>query len=78
MNGDSPAGYLTERGLDWFFRTGPTDRMFGEAFFSTLEQLTGGTQRIAVLYPKDPPGAVVAGITEDLATEGGPRSPTRP
>jgi branched-chain amino acid transport system substrate-binding protein len=32
VNGDSPAGYLTERGLDWFFRTGPTDRMFGEAF----------------------------------------------
>jgi branched-chain amino acid transport system substrate-binding protein len=71
VNGDSSADYLTGRGLNWFFRTGPTDRMFGEAFFSTLEQLTGGTQRIAVLYPEDPPGAVVAGITEDLATEGG-------
>ncbi|HEV8374508.1 MAG TPA: ABC transporter substrate-binding protein, partial [Actinomycetota bacterium] len=32
VNGDSSTGYLTERGLDWFFRTGPTDRMFGEAF----------------------------------------------
>ena len=71
VNGDSSADFLTQRGLDWFFRTGPTDRMFGEAFFSALGQLAGGTRQIAVLYSKDGPGSVVADLTEELAGEGG-------
>ena len=44
VNGDSPAGYLTERGLDWFFRTGPTDRMFAESFFSALREMAAPTR----------------------------------
>jgi branched-chain amino acid transport system substrate-binding protein len=71
VNGDSSADYLTERGLDWFFRTGPTDRMFGEAFFSALGQVAGQVQRVAVLYANDRPGNVVADLTEQLAAEGG-------
>jgi branched-chain amino acid transport system substrate-binding protein len=71
VNGDSAADYLTERGLDWFFRTGPTDRMFGEAFFSALGQLAGNARQIAVLYTKDQRGSVVAKLTEELASEGG-------
>jgi branched-chain amino acid transport system substrate-binding protein len=71
VNGDSTANYLTERGLDWFFRTGPTDRMFGEAFFSALGQLAADTRQIAVLYSKDQQGSVVAKLTEELASEGG-------
>ena len=71
VNGDSPADYLTERGLDWFFRTGPTDRMFGEAFFSALGQISDQVQRVAVLYADDRPGTVVADLTEQLADEGG-------
>ena len=70
VNGDSPAGYLTERGLDWFFRTGPTDRMFGEAFFSTLGQAPGGASKVAVLYTNDRPGNVVMQLTKELASEG--------
>jgi branched-chain amino acid transport system substrate-binding protein len=72
VNGDSPAGYLTERGLDWFFRTGPTDRMFGEAFFSALRQAPGaGARKVALLYTNDRPGNVAAQLTKELAREGG-------
>lgn len=71
VNGDSPTDFLTNRGLDWFFRTGPTDRMFGEAFFSALGQLAGDTREIAILYSKDGPGSVVAKLTGELASEGG-------
>jgi branched-chain amino acid transport system substrate-binding protein len=74
VNGDSATGYLTERGLDWFFRTGPTDRMFGEAFFSTLKQQQAGnarTGRIAILYAKDELGNGLHAVTTQLAGEGG-------
>jgi branched-chain amino acid transport system substrate-binding protein len=70
VNGDSPADYLTERGLDWFFRTGPTDRMFGEAFFSALRQIPGAG-KVAVVFADDRPSNVVASLTEELAKEGG-------
>jgi branched-chain amino acid transport system substrate-binding protein len=72
INGDTSADFLTERGLDWFFRTSPNDRMFGEAFFSTLQRVPGGkAQRVAVLYANDRPGNVVKALTEELADEGG-------
>jgi branched-chain amino acid transport system substrate-binding protein len=74
VNGDASAGYLTERGLDWFFRTGPTDRLLGEAAFSTLGQraATGATtKRIAVLYADDAPSNAFAAAIAGLASEGG-------
>jgi branched-chain amino acid transport system substrate-binding protein len=72
VNGDSPAGYLTERGLDWFFRTGPTDRMFGESFFSALrETASAGASKVAILYADDQPSSVIAKLTRELADEGG-------
>jgi branched-chain amino acid transport system substrate-binding protein len=71
VNGDTSADYLTQRGLDWFFRTGPTDRMFGEAFFSALGQLAPKARQVAILYTKDQRGAVIANVTEELAGEGG-------
>jgi branched-chain amino acid transport system substrate-binding protein len=72
VNGDSPAGYLTERGLDWFFRTGPTDRMFGESFFSALRETAGAkASKVAILYADDQPSSVVAQLTRELADEGG-------
>jgi branched-chain amino acid transport system substrate-binding protein len=72
MNGDSTAGYLTERGLDWFFRTGPTDRMFGEAFLSAVRETAGpDARKIAVVYADDRPSNVVANLVQELAEEGG-------
>jgi branched-chain amino acid transport system substrate-binding protein len=69
VNGDTSAGFLTERGLDWFFRTGPTDRMFGEAFFSTLRQEKDVPKRISMLYTTDAPGQVLHRVLHNLAPE---------
>jgi branched-chain amino acid transport system substrate-binding protein len=71
VNGDSSADFLTERGLNWFFRTGPTDRMYGEAFFSALGRMAGGGQRVAAVFSNDERGNVIADLTEELAREGG-------
>jgi branched-chain amino acid transport system substrate-binding protein len=73
INGDASAGYLTERGLDWFFRVGPTDRMYGERFFSVLKhQVNQGkrVRQITVFHASDKPGNAVAADTEELAGEG--------
>jgi branched-chain amino acid transport system substrate-binding protein len=69
VNGDTSTGYLTERGLDWFFRTGPTDRMFGEAFFSTLKQEKVRPKRISILYTTDAPGEGLHRVLHNLAPE---------
>jgi branched-chain amino acid transport system substrate-binding protein len=69
VNGDTSAGFLTERGLNWFFRTGPTDRMFGEAFFSTLRQEKVVPKRISMLYTTDAPGEGLHRVLHNLAPE---------
>ena len=69
VNGDSPADYLTQRGLDWFFRTGPTDRMFGEAFYSTLQQEKIRPKRISMLYTTDADGESLHRVLHNLAPE---------
>jgi branched-chain amino acid transport system substrate-binding protein len=70
VNGDTSADFLTENARDWFFRTGPEDRTFGEAFFSALQQATRG-RKVAVLYANDRPSAVIASLIRELAAEGG-------
>ena len=69
VNGDTPADYLTERGLDWFFRTGPTDRMFGEAFYSTLQHEKVVPKRISMLYTTDTNGENLHRVLHNLAPE---------
>jgi branched-chain amino acid transport system substrate-binding protein len=74
VNGDSAAGYLTERGLDWFFRVGPTDRLLGEAAFSVLRQQAAAgaaTRRIGLLYADDPASNGAAAAVRALAGEAG-------
>jgi branched-chain amino acid transport system substrate-binding protein len=73
VNGDASAGHLTERGLNWFFRVGPTDRMLGEALFSILLQQAAAdfpTGRIAILHAGDKDGAELARDIAELADEG--------
>jgi branched-chain amino acid transport system substrate-binding protein len=70
VNGDTSSDFLTENDRDWFFRTGPQDRTFGEAFFSALQQATPG-RKVAVLYANDRPSNVIASLIRELATEGG-------
>jgi branched-chain amino acid transport system substrate-binding protein len=71
VNGDSPADYLTQRGLDWFFRTGPTDRMFGEAFYSTIQQAKVQPTRISMLFTTDVDGESLHRVLHTLAPEAG-------
>jgi branched-chain amino acid transport system substrate-binding protein len=75
VNADSPATFLTDRGLDWFFRLGPSWRTAGEAFFSLLraQQTEGSTKlpKIVVLHADDKAGRDVNTTVGELAQEGG-------
>ncbi len=70
----SGENYLTTRGLDWFFRLAPTDRMLGEELFSLLrsQELAGvPTRRLVLVYADDSLSQTTAATIEDLAAEGG-------
>jgi branched-chain amino acid transport system substrate-binding protein len=74
VNADSSVSFLTERGLDWFFRIGPSGRNSGEAFFSLLKQAENNrqsTRRIAILHATDKAGTDADGVIKELADEGG-------
>jgi branched-chain amino acid transport system substrate-binding protein len=72
VNGDASAEFLTESGLDWFFRTGPTDRMLGESFFSALGAVDAANVRtVGILSADDQPATVVARLANELAVQGG-------
>jgi branched-chain amino acid transport system substrate-binding protein len=74
VNGDSSVSFLTERGLDWFFRLGPSGRSSGEAFFSLLKQAENKrqlTRRIAILHASDKAGTDADSVLKELADEGG-------
>ncbi|MGW0778888.1 ABC transporter substrate-binding protein [Streptomyces sp. NPDC002835] len=71
VNGGSSATSLTERGLDWFFRTGPSELDYGRVVFSLLkERQSTGTEvkRIAVLHTDDQYGNDGAAMIERLAS----------
>jgi branched-chain amino acid transport system substrate-binding protein len=72
VDSGAPANYLTERGLDWFFRTGPSDRLLGERLLSMLQQSgSGGARKLAIVHSHDAAGSDMAGALESLAGEGG-------
>lgn len=71
VNGNSSASSLTERGLDWFFRTGPSDLSYGRVVFSLLkERQSKGTpvKRIAVLHTDDQYGNDGSAMIKRLAS----------
>jgi branched-chain amino acid transport system substrate-binding protein len=74
VNGDSSVSFLTERGLDWFFRVGPSDRKSGEAFFSLLKRAESehkpSTRRIAIMHSTDKAGNDAESVIGELAEEG--------
>jgi len=82
VNGDSSVSFLAERGLDWFFHTGPSVRTSGEAFLSLLKYqearlraadptAVAQTRKIAVLHANDKAGNDVSAVIAKLAEEGG-------
>ncbi len=74
VNGASSAVGLTTSGLEWFFRTGPTDETFGRTFFDFLDQQKQqgrATDRVAIVHTNDEYGTDGADITKQLAEEAG-------
>jgi branched-chain amino acid transport system substrate-binding protein len=71
VNGDASADFLTERGLDWFFRTGPTDRTLAESFFSALGVVGTPVRTVGIISATDQRGTVAGDLTKDLAVQGG-------
>ncbi|MDQ1287697.1 MAG: branched-chain amino acid transport system substrate-binding protein [Actinomycetota bacterium] len=74
VNGASSSTELTERGLNWFFRTGPSDATFARTFFDFVDaQRKAGkpAQRVAIFHGNEDYGNNGAKITTQLATERG-------
>jgi branched-chain amino acid transport system substrate-binding protein len=74
VNGESSSVALTERGLKWFFRTGPTDDTFARSMFEYLDarkQQGDQVRTVGVLHTNDQYGNDGAGVTKKVAAEKG-------
>jgi branched-chain amino acid transport system substrate-binding protein len=72
VNEASSSVALTKRGLQWFFRTGPTDETFARTMFDYLDSQRhqGKTVRtVAVFHSNDQFGNDGANITKQIAGE---------
>ncbi len=70
LNPESTSPKLTERGLRWFFRTGPHDATLTRLFFQMMEDLKRrGYQisRVAVVAEDSEVGATAAGVAQGFA-----------
>jgi branched-chain amino acid transport system substrate-binding protein len=76
VNGSSSSPELTEgRDLQFFWRTGPSDRTFAESFFDFLDDLNAekdtGIESVAILHENTAYGTDAAEVTEEVANERG-------
>jgi branched-chain amino acid transport system substrate-binding protein len=76
VNGSSSSPQLTEaRDLQFFFRTGPSDRTFAETFFDFLDDLNqekeGNVRQVAILHENTAYGTDAASVTEEVAAQRG-------
>jgi branched-chain amino acid transport system substrate-binding protein len=72
VDGGAPADYLSQRGMNWYFRTAPSDRFLGERLLSMLQQTRGGSGRkLAIVHSRDSAGTDMSAALEGLAGEGG-------
>jgi branched-chain amino acid transport system substrate-binding protein len=76
VNGSSSSPELTEgRDLQFFWRTGPSDRTFAESFFDFLDDLNAekdaGIESISILHENTAYGTDAAEVTEEVANERG-------
>lgn len=69
----STADYLTELGMDWYFRTGPGDRELAEGAFALLRQQPHGSSatRIALVAEAGGDSAAASARITDLAVRAG-------
>lgn len=72
VNAVSSAVSLTQRGLKWFFRVGPTDLTFAQQMFALIKQDGGNSiHTIAILHTNDTYGDGVEQVTKQLAASDG-------
>ncbi|WP_181801477.1 ABC transporter substrate-binding protein [Streptomyces shenzhenensis] len=74
VNGDSTAPSLTERGLHYFFRTGPTDVDYGRTFFSLIDDRRAAgvpISTVGILHIDNEFGREGATATTELARKHG-------
>jgi branched-chain amino acid transport system substrate-binding protein len=74
VNGESSSTALTERGLKWFFRTGPSDETFANSMFDYLEarkQQGDQVKTVGVLHTNDQYGNDGAAVTTKIAAARG-------
>lgn len=68
----STADYITELGMDWYFRTVPTDRSLAEAALALVRrQIDGGTARIGLVAEAGGQSAASAALVRDLVLRAG-------
>ena len=65
------ADYITDLGLEWYFRAGPSDQMLVETALAAVHRQVGGPARIAMLTATETTSAGVAELVTDLATRSG-------
>jgi branched-chain amino acid transport system substrate-binding protein len=65
------SGALLEAGRDWYFRTGPSDRILGEAAFALLGGRPKPVRSVGLAQPADGRQSALVSAVEDLAAETG-------
>jgi len=66
------ADFLTERGLDWFFRATPTDQLVAEAALALVEKNSGGAaNKIGIVNANDDTSNDSATSVQRVAAEAG-------
>lgn len=75
VNFESSSPELTERGLEWFWRTGPHDGTFTQNMFTFFDQLNeqqdAGIESVAIIHEDTEFGSVSAETQQRLAEENG-------
>jgi branched-chain amino acid transport system substrate-binding protein len=76
LTGESSSPSLTERGLNWFWRSGPHDQTFTEnmfQFFDGFNERQDGTpiESVAIIHEDTEYGSTSAEVQENLAEEHG-------
>src|SRR5574341_74927 len=68
------ANFLTDRGLDWYFRVTPTDQLVAEAVLARVAQAgAGAVDRLGIVHSSDEASNDAANAVAALAREAGDR-----
>jgi branched-chain amino acid transport system substrate-binding protein len=76
MGAVATADFLTERGLDWFFRTTPTDTMLAQAGMGVLGQRESPPRKLGVVYANDDNSNEALIALQGLAAQAGASVPS--